>query len=76
MRHRLDLRIGPVAFRIGAAWPGPVRDLERLYSIYPRERAGVADFTVRLEPEKPWRRFARPSIAIRGDYVLPDAAPM
>ena len=31
---------------------------------------------MRLEPEKPWRRFLRPSVAIRGDYVLPDAAPM
>jgi HprK-related kinase A len=76
VRHRFDLRIGPVAFRIGSAWPGPIRELERLYSIYPRERAEAADFTVRLEPERPLRRFVRPSIAIRGDYVLPDAAPM
>jgi HprK-related kinase A len=76
VRHRLDLRIGPVAFRIGSAWPGPIRELERLYSIYPTGRAEAADFTVRLEPETPWRRFVRPSIAIRGDYVLPDAAPM
>jgi HprK-related kinase A len=37
---------------------------------------GVPDFTVRLEPERPWRRWLRPSIAVRGDYTLPDAAPL
>jgi HprK-related kinase A len=31
---------------------------------------------VRLEPEKPWRRWVRPSVAIRGDYMLADAVPM
>jgi len=31
---------------------------------------------VRLEAERPWRRFVRPSVAIRGDYTLPDAAPV
>jgi HprK-related kinase A len=31
---------------------------------------------VRLEPERPWRRWLRPSLAIQGDYILPDAAPM
>jgi HprK-related kinase A len=31
---------------------------------------------VRLEPEKPWRRFVRPAVAIRGDFILPDAAPL
>ena len=36
----------------------------------------ICDFTVRLEPESPWRRWIRPSVAIQGDYVLPDAAPM
>ncbi len=34
------------------------------------------DFTVRLEAERFWRRWLRPSVAIRGDYVLPDAAPL
>ena len=75
MRHILALQIGPVAFRIGSAWPGPVEALARLYAGYP-EPDGVCDFTVRLEPEKPCRRWVRPSVAIQGDYILPDAAPM
>jgi len=76
MRHRLTLQIGPVAFRIGSAWRAPLDALARLYAAYPEPSDGLADFTVRLEPEKPWRRFLRPSVAIRGDYILPDAAPL
>jgi len=76
MRHRLDLQIGPVAFRLGSAWCEPLDVLARLYEPYPAPRDRICDFTVRLEPEKPWRRFVRPSVAIKGDYVLPDAAPM
>jgi HprK-related kinase A len=76
MRHRLDLQIGPVAFRIGSAWKKPLDVLARLYAPYPAPRDGLCDFTVRLEPEKPWRRFIRPSVAIKGDYVLADAVPM
>jgi HprK-related kinase A len=76
MRHRLTIQIGPVAFRIGSAWKAPLDALARLYAPYPRPDDGLADFTVRLEPEKPWRRFLRPSVAIRGDYILPDAAPL
>jgi len=76
MRHRLDIQIGPVAFRIGSAWKEPLDALARLYEPYPAPRDGLSDFTVRLEPEKPWRRFIRPSVAIKGDYVLPDAVPM
>ena len=75
MRHRLDLRIGPVSFRIGSSWPEPLAILRNLYRGYP-EADAVCDFTVRLEPDKPWRRHVRPSVAIRGDYVLPDAAPL
>jgi len=75
MRHSLALQIGPVAFRIGSAWRGPLDALARLYSGYP-EPDGICDFSVRLEPETPWRRWVRPSVAIQGDYVLPDAAPM
>lgn len=75
MRHSLALQIGPVAFRIGSAWPQPLDALAGLYAGYP-EPGGICDFTVRLEPEKPWRRWLRPSVAIQGDYVLPDAAPM
>lgn len=76
MRHVLDLQIGPVGFRIGSAWQAPLDALAKLYAGYPAPADGLADFTVRLEPEKPWRRFVRPSVAIRGDYVLPDAAPL
>lgn len=76
MRHRLDIQIGPVAFRIGSAWKAPLDALARLYAAYPVPEDGLADFTVRLEPERPWRRLIRPSVAIRGDYILPDAAPL
>lgn len=76
MRHSLSIRIGPVAFRIGSAWRAPLDALARLYAAYPAPRDGICDFTVRLEPEKPWRRHFRPSVAIKGDYVLPDAAPL
>jgi HprK-related kinase A len=75
MKHHLSLQIGPVAFRIGSAWRAPIDALARLYSGYP-DPGRVCDFTVRLEPEKPWRRWIRPSVAIQGDYILPDAAPM
>jgi len=75
VRHVLRLQVGPVAFRIGSAWPRPIAELRRLYAGYP-EPGGACDFTVRLEPERPWRRWLRPSVAIRGDYVLPDAAPL
>ena len=76
MRHLLALQIGPVGFRIGSAWRAPLDALESLYAGYPAPADGLCDFTVRLEPERPWRRFLRPSVAIRGDYVLPDAAPL
>ena len=76
MRHSLALQIGPVGFRIGSAWRSPLDALARLYAAYPAPADGLADFTVRLEPDKPWRRHLRPSVAIRGDYILPDAAPL
>jgi HprK-related kinase A len=75
MRHRLDLRIGPVTFRIGSDWRAPLAALARLYAPYP-EPDPIADFTVRLEAERIWRRWIRPSVAIAGDFVLPDAAPL
>ena len=75
MNHAFRLQVGPVAFRIGSQWRGPMAALRRLYAGYP-EPSGVCDFTVRLEAERPWRRWLRPSVAIRGDYVLPDAAPL
>lgn len=49
--------------------------MESLYRDYPGP-VGVPDFTVRLEPSKPWRRWLRPSVAIAGDYTLPEAVPL
>ncbi|WP_166037483.1 HprK-related kinase A [Sphingosinicella sp. YJ22] len=74
MRHGVNLAVGPLSFRVGSAWPGPVAALRHLYAGYPG--CETADFTVRLEPVTPWRRWVRPSVAIQGDYVLPDAAPL
>ncbi len=78
MRHQLGLRIGPATFRIGSAWPGPIARLRALYAGYPGVDLAteVPDFTVRLQPVRPWRRFIRPSIFIAGDHWLPEAAPM
>ena len=75
MRHQAWMEVGPVTFRVGSAWAGPVEALHRLYDGYP-DPGGIADYSVRLEPAKPWRRWLRPSVAIGGDYVLPDAAPL
>lgn len=75
MNHVFRLQVGPVCFRIGSQWGAPVAALRRLYAGYPQPD-GVCDFTVRLEAERVWRRWLRPSVAIRGDYVLPDAAPL
>jgi HprK-related kinase A len=76
MKHSLAIQIGPVAFRIGSAWAAPLDALARLYAAYPVPEDDYCDFTVRLEQDKPWRRHFRPSVAIRGDYILPDATPM
>ncbi len=75
MNHRFDAQVGPVAFRIGSAWRAPVAELESLYRDYPKP-SGVPDFTVRLEPAKPWRRWLRPAVAIAGDFTLPEALPL
>ena len=75
MRHAIRLGIGPVTFRVGSDWPGPIAALAALYRDY-SVPAGVPDYTVRLEAERPWRRFIRPSVAVRGDHMLPDALPL
>lgn len=72
----MQLRVGPAVFRVGSAWRAPVEALRHLYRDYPDAAAEVADFTVRLQPVKPWRRFVRPSIFIAGDHWLADAAPL
>ena len=74
MKHRFAVKVGSVGFRIGSDWRAPIAALETLYAGYPVP--DVADFTVRLEATKPWRRWVRPSVAIGGDYVLPEAAPL
>jgi HprK-related kinase A len=75
MKHSFDVRVGPVAYRIGSAWAAPIASLRALYAGYPAAE-GPPHFTVRLEPDKPWRRIIRPSVAIRGDHILPDALPL
>ncbi len=75
MKYRFDVRIGPVAFRVGSAWPEPIAALTSLYADYPRT-ACVPNYTVRLEPERPWRQWLRPAVALRGDHILPDALPL
>ncbi|MEH6662066.1 MAG: HprK-related kinase A [Parasphingorhabdus sp.] len=74
--HQILLKIGPAAFRIASAWRQPLEQLEALYQDYPQPVGEHVDFTVRLEPEKPWRRHIRPSVHIGGDFWLPDAAPL
>ncbi len=74
--HRLTLRIGPATFRIGSAWRRPIDQLAHLYAGYPDAKGEIADFTVRLDPAGPLRRWLRPSIFITGDHGLADAAPM
>ena len=69
------MRVGPIGFRIGSAWRAPIAAMETLYTDYPRV-IGSPNYTVRLEPERPWRRLIRPAVAIRGDHILPDALPL
>ena len=72
--HEFRVKVGPAAFRIGSAWRKPIAQLAELYSDYPTP--DIPDFTVRLEATSLFRRFVRPSVAINGDYMLPDAAPL
>ncbi len=76
MRHSHTVKVGPVGFRIGSDWRAPIDALKTLYAGYPQPDDGVPDLTVRLYAERPWRRFVRPSVAISGDFWLPDAAPL
>lgn len=76
MRHSTSLRIGPIGFRIGCDWRAPIDEIEHLYRDYPQPDDGIPDFNVHLFAARPWRRFARPSVHIGGDFVIPDAAPL
>lgn len=75
MRYTFAVQVGSVSFRIGSAWKAPIKALGQLYRDYPRPE-GVSDYTVRLEPMQPWRRWVRPSVVIAGDFMLPEAAPL
>lgn len=72
--HEFRVQVGPAAFRIGSAWSAPLEQMAELYRDYPKP--DFTDFTVRLEPTAWLRRWLRPSVAIGGDYMLPDAAPL
>lgn len=74
--HGFAVRIGPASFRIGSEWKQPIDQLRQLYAAYPQPEDGIADFTVRLEAAKLWRRWLRPAVNIAGDFMLPDAAPL
>lgn len=76
MRYSHALRVGPVSFRIGSDWLAPIDHLRRLYADYPVPEHGQEVATVRLEANRPWRRLIRPSVHIRGDYIIPDALPL
>ena len=75
MMRAFTVQVGPFGFRVGSAWSGPIRALDWLYADYPKPADGIPDFTVRLEPVSALRRWVRPSVAIRGDFMLPDAVP-
>ena len=72
--HEFRVQVGPAAFRIGSAWKRPLDELAELYRDYPTP--DIPDYSVRLEAVSFVRRFIRPSVAINGDYMLPDAAPL
>ena len=74
MKHVFSVRIGLVGFRVGSAWREPIDQLETLYAGYPPP--DFPDFSVRLFPARPWRQWARPSVTIGGEFMLPDAAPL
>jgi len=76
MRHVTAVRIGPIGFRIGSHWRGPIAAIEDLYAGYPAPDDGIPDFNVHLFAARPWRRVLRPSVHIGGDFVIPDAAPL
>jgi HprK-related kinase A len=72
--HEFGVQVGPAGFRIGSHWRQPVEQLAALYSGYPSP--DIPDFTVRLDAPSLLRRFVRKSVAIDGDFMLPDAVPL
>lgn len=76
MSGSIAFRVGPVGFRVRSDWAGPIAQLRALYAAYPPPLDGVATATARIEAARPWRRWLRPSVHIRGDYIIPDALPL
>jgi HprK-related kinase A len=76
VRYQTLIACGPVTFRIGSDWRDPIAAIERLYAAYPQPKSAIPHFTVRLEATTWWRRWIAPSVAIAGDYWLPEAAPL
>lgn len=76
MRHSTTIACGPITFRIGSDWPAPIAAIDALYAAYPKPASSIPHFTVRLEATAWWRRWIAPSIAISGDFWLPEAAPL
>lgn len=74
--HTFSVRIGPISYRVGAPWPAPIATLRSLYAGYPGPEEGIATVTARIGPPRPWRRWIRPQVEIRGDHSLPDTVPM
>ena len=72
--HEFCIRVGPASFRIVSQWKQPLSQMRALYADYPTP--DIPDYTVRLESTSLLRRYFRPSVAINGDYMLPDAAPL
>ncbi len=76
MSHVWSRQVGAVPMRLASAWRAPVALMERLYRDFPAPEHGFASATARLEPAGPLRRWLRPSVAIAGDFTIPDAAPL
>jgi HprK-related kinase A len=76
MRHSTTIACGPIIFRIGSDWAAPIAALNALYAAYPKPASLIPHYTVRLEATAWWRRWIAPSIAISGDFWLPEAAPL
>ena len=70
----MQVRVGPIGFRIGSAWRAPIDQMRALYAGYPRP--DVPAYTVRIEPPSLLRRYLRRQVAIAGDFSVPDALPL
>jgi HprK-related kinase A len=76
MSHEFRVRVGPRGFRLSSPWKAPIDQLEALYAGYPKPGGDIPDHSVRLEAPSLLRRFVRPSVAITGDFSIPEAVPL